>query len=78
MSNTIEDYRIECQRLETLLLKVIEERKQAELLVKQKETIIEELKDKNTDFVKQVAEMIQTNSNAQGRLLNYINEKFTL
>ena len=75
---TLEEYKSECQRLEELLLKAIEERQQAELLVKQKEAIIEELKDKSTDFVKQVAEMIQTNGNAQGRLLNYINEKFTL
>lgn len=75
---TLEDYKMECQRLEELLLKAIEDRQQAELLVKQKEAIIEELKDKSTDFVKQVAEMIQTNGNAQGRLLNYINEKFML
>ena len=75
---TIEEYRSECQRLETLLLKAIEDRQQAELLVKQKEAVIEELKDKSTDFVKQVAEMIQTNGNAQGRLLNYINEKCML
>ena len=75
---TLEEYKNECQRLEELLLKAIEDRQQAELLVKQKEAIIEELKDKSTDFVKQVAEMIQTNGNAQGRLLNYINERFTL
>ena len=85
---TIDDYRQECQRLETLLLQAIKEKNDtqfelegkvqlliaADLQIKARDRAINEKNDMIVEFAKQVAEMIQVNTNAQGRLLIWVNE----